>query len=281
MGIIENRDAQFMLLAGFIIAIGLVVTTVMLNNIIFQTNIAGEAGADPLKYEIVNLMQITRDEVKSAYRNVTSPGQNALLNFTNFSRQMQNFNGNLSKLYAMRGGGVNASWNVSNWENARYANFTENGSASGKINWTVMESVKNISVFELRNVSGKASDIDDFTINITNQTTGAFLWSMELENGDTDIRIKNPTWSQTFNITNYSYINLLNPSYKFNISVGSNYKISFYDTKNRVYGRYRILGNTTYGRDFIRARDYVLNANVTFYTSRLRADITIPVSIPW
>lgn len=36
MGIIKNEDAQFMLLAGFIIAIGLVVTTVMLNNIIFE-----------------------------------------------------------------------------------------------------------------------------------------------------------------------------------------------------------------------------------------------------
>ncbi|HEX7627605.1 MAG TPA: hypothetical protein VF354_01615, partial [Candidatus Methanoperedens sp.] len=98
MGIIENERAQFMLLAGFIIAIGLVITTVLLNNIIFESNMAGEAGGDSIKYDIVNLMRISGDEIKSAYRNVTAPGQNASLRYINFTNQMQNFNGNLSQI---------------------------------------------------------------------------------------------------------------------------------------------------------------------------------------
>jgi hypothetical protein len=63
MGMIKNESAQFMLLAGFIISIGLVITTVMLNNIIFESNMAGEAGGDPIKYDIVNLMRIDRKSV--------------------------------------------------------------------------------------------------------------------------------------------------------------------------------------------------------------------------
>ena len=44
MRLIENRDAQFMLLGGFIIAIGLVITTVILNSVIFEGNMAIGAG---------------------------------------------------------------------------------------------------------------------------------------------------------------------------------------------------------------------------------------------
>ena len=146
MGIIENERAQFMLLAGFIIAIGLVITTVMLNNIIFESNMAGEAGGDPIKYDLVNLMRISGDEIKSAYRNVTAPGQNPALKVSNFTKQMQNFNGNLSLIYALHGECVNLSWDISNWNSTRYANFTENGTANGAANWTVIENVSSSNI---------------------------------------------------------------------------------------------------------------------------------------
>ncbi len=104
MDIIENRDAQFLLLAGFIIAVGLVITTMLLNSIAFEGNMAGEAGSDPVKYDIANLMQVTADEMRSANRSANGSSQN-------FTEQMQNFNGNLSKMYALHGEGVN----ISNW----------------------------------------------------------------------------------------------------------------------------------------------------------------------
>lgn len=244
MGIIENRDAQFMLLAGFIVAIGLVITTVMLSNIIFESNMAGEAGSDPLKYDIVNLMAISADEMRSAYRNVTAPGQNTTLKFINFTNQMRNFNGNLSKIYALHGEGVNVSWDVSNWNNIRYANFTENGTANGATNWTVIESVKNSTI----------------TVNLTNP--GTFKINVSNVSG------------------NYWLINL---SGNFNASITNvtpPYSIIFINGASSS-GNYSITGNTTYGRNFTRARDYVLNATVEFYTSRMRASITIPISVPW
>lgn len=232
MGIIDNRDAQFMLLAGFIIAIGLVITTVMLNDIIFEGNMASEAGTEPLKYDTVNLMQITRDEVRSAYRSAT-----------NFNKQMQNFNGNISKIYALHGEGVNVSWDINNWENGRYANFTENGTASGATNWTLIENVKNSTI------KVNVTNPGIFRINVSNQTS---FWLIT------------PSSSFSASITN------ITPPYSIIFINGAS-----------TYGNYSITGNTTYGRNFIRARDYFLDATVTLSTSRVRANITIPISVPW
>ncbi len=253
MGIIKNDDAQFMLLAGFIIGIGLVITTIMLNNIIFESNMAGEAGGDPIKYDIVNLMRISGDEMKSAYRNVTAPGQDANLKFINFTSQMQNFSGNLSKIYALHGEGVNVGWNISNWNNNNYANFTDNGTANGAANWTVMENVKNSTI----------------TVNISwIDTTSPFR-----------INISSATkyWYINFTYTG-TPTTITNDQIKNNIT--SAYSIAFINGSS-ASGNYSIAGNTTYGRNFTRARDYILNATVTLSTSKMRTNITIPVSVPW
>jgi hypothetical protein len=245
MRIIKNEDAQFMLLAGFIIAIGLVITTVMLNNIIFESNMAGEAGADPLKYDVVNLMQISADEMKSAYRNATNAsGVGKAGMIASFTNQTQDFGANLSKIYALRGEGVNAKWDVNNWNNGIYPNFTDTGTASGAANWTVIENVKdsNITV-NLTYISGA------FNITLINSTTS---WI-------------NLTTTGTFNFKN--------------ATTNDPYSIVFKNGAN-ASGSFRITGNAS-GKYFIRARDYILNATVTLSTSRMRANITIPVPVPW
>ncbi len=242
MGIIENRDAQFMLLAGFIIAIGLVITAVMLNNIIFVGNMASGAGTDPAKYNIVNLMQITADEMKSAYRNAGGTEEN-------FSKQMQHFKGNLSKIYSLHGEAVNVSWNASNWDNNLYANFTEDGTTNGAPNWILIENVNNSNI----------------TVNIT-VTTGTF-----------SINITNTThhWQIDF----IDPVNQIINNSQIMANITSPYTISFINGTN-ASGNYSIAGNTTYGRNFIHARDYILYATITFSTSRMHANITIPVSVP-
>jgi hypothetical protein len=243
MKLIENRDAQFMLLGGFIIAIGLVITTVMLNNIIFQGNMAGEAGADPLRYDIVNIMQITGDEMKSAYRNATELGGNAQSNFNN---QTQNFSANLSTIYALHGEGINVSWDVSNW-NGNYANFTNNGTLGGAADWTLIQNVST------SNITVHATQLGTFHINITNTTTN---WTVPLVAGN-------------------NYINNTNIA----DHITPPYSIIFINGANAA-GNYSISG-TASGRAFIRARDYILYATVKLSASRMRADITIPVSVPW
>ncbi|VVB55437.1 Uncharacterised protein [uncultured archaeon] len=252
MGIIENERAQFMLLAGFIIAIGLVITTVLLNNIIFESNMAGEAGGDSIKYDVVNLMRISGDEIKSAYRNVTAPGQNASLKITNFTNQMQNFSGNLSQIYALHGEVVNLSLDISNWNSKRYANFTDNGTANGATNWTLIENVNDSTI--IINVSSINSSIN-FTVNISNATT---------------------YWPIKFTTTGIRTIS--NTQIEQNIT--SAYSISFINGST-TSGNYTITGNTIYGKDFIRSRDYILNATIILSTSNMHSNITIPVSVPW
>lgn len=250
MEIIENREAQFMLLAGFIIGIGLVIITVLFNNIIFQTNIAGSTGADPLKYDIANMMQITSDEMKSAYRNATLRGGDKINNFT---MQMQNFNSNLSKIYALRAGGVNMGIDVRNWNDSRYANFTDNGTASGASTWVVIENVQNFTMY-FNLTSG-----NNFRVNFTNTTNNYKEYNYSAPYGPgtlTDSMIKSS----------------LAPPYNY---------IRFRNLGAIAAGNYTITGNTTYGRNFTRARDYMLNATVTLTTKEIRANITIPISVPW
>lgn len=255
MGIIKNREAQFMLLAGFIIAIGLVIITVLFNNIIFQTNIAGSTGADPLKYDIANMMQITSDEMKSAYRNATLQSGNNTQKINNFTVQMQNFNSNLSKIYALRAGGVNMSIDVRNWNNSLYANYTDNGTANGASNWVVMENVQN------------------FTIILNIITSNTLNLSVRIANGTNASQFQDFSYSspQKGFINNSNITTIPNtPPFTIWFSGGIN-----------ATGNYTITGNTTYGRNFTRARDYMLNASVTLSTSEIRANITIPISVPW
>ncbi len=240
MKLIENHDGQFMLLAGFIIAIGLVITTIMLSNIIFEGNMAGEAGTDPAKYDIVNLMQVARDEMRSAYRNATEMGGNTQ---NNFSKEMKSFSANLSMTYAVHGEGINVSWDTSNWDSNSYSKFTDNGTASGATDWVLIENVKN-STLKLNVTSPGA-----FKINVSGQSN---YWLI----------IPSNSFSAT--ITNVT------PPYSIIFINGAS-----------TSGNYSIAGNTTYGRNFIRARDYIFNATVTLSTSTIRANITIPVSVPW
>ena len=275
MGFIDNRDAQFMLLAGFIIAVGLVITTVMINSIIFESNLAIDSVNDPSKTEIVNLMEITRDEVRSAYRNATNSSGVTVSNQTLFfNSQMQIFGANIPKIYAKYGEGVNVTYPVEGWNNTPYANFTKNGTSGGASNWTVVENVNNVTVFalELLNTNGV------FLINVTNSS--GRIWSMNISSSQINVINKTGGVSSYGSESNiYIYTN---STYEFNDSTsGETYSIHFVNADS-AWGRYKIQGqHATYNNQFTRERHYVLNATVALSTSRIRANITIPVTVPW
>jgi hypothetical protein len=252
MKLIANRDAQFMLLAALIIAIGLVVTTVMLNSIIFEGNMAVSAGADPTKSDIIGLMQIAIDETGAAYGNAMTLGGSTNPKISNFTTQTQNFRDNLTTIYALHGEGVNISWEVSNWRSGAMAYFTDNGSINGASNWIAVENVMNSTI----------------TVNISSPMTLPFNISITNASGKTMI-------------LNFSTLgNLTVNNSQINANITSAYKIQFLNGSN-ARGNYSITGNTTNGKNFYRARDYVLNSTITLYTSRVGANITIPIPVPW
>lgn len=275
MGLIEDNDAQFMLLAGFLIAIGLVITTVMLNSIIFEGNMAIGSITGDSKYEMVNLMQITTDEIRSAYRNSTEKDSNKTNSTRNFTRQVNNFSADLPKIYSMYGGGAKITYE--NWTNKGYANFTENGRPGGNNNWTVVEGVivKNLSVF-------------NFTINLTGSifkieaqnSAGSPVWSIEL-NTTNYYNVTNVTNSTSMLIPSDGVFNLTSPEYYFNASTSSSSPVSIHIIYGRnAFGTYKIQGLAN-NRNFTRERDYVLNTSVALSTSKVKATISMPVSVPW
>jgi len=134
---------------------------------------------------------------------------------------------------------VNVTWE--DWTYKGYANFSDNGTANGISNWTMIENV-NKSNITVTVTSGT------LYINITNST---------------------PEW-QT-NVTGATvYINTSNVS---------PYKIIFLNGAN-ASGNFTITGNAS-GKWFIRARDYIINTSITFTSNRVKAEFWIPVSVPW
>jgi len=280
MGLIEDHDAQFMLLAGFLIALGLVITTVMLNSIIFESNMAIESVTENSKYEMVNLMQITTDEIRSAYRNATEKDRTIPNTTRNFTMQVNNFSANLPKIYSMYGGGAKITYE--NWTNKGFANFTDNGRPDGKDNWTVVEGVKvnNVSVFNFTiNLTGTESI---FKIEARN-STGYPVWSIEFNR--TNSNVTNATYPANYTIdgfTSGNQVNLSESKYQFINSTSSSYpSVSIHIIYGRnAFGTYKIQGEAN-NRNFTRERHYVLNTSVAISTAKVKANISLPVSVPW
>lgn len=239
----EDESAQFMLLAGFIIGIGLVVITIMLNSIVFESNMAVGAGTDSTRSEIINLMQITKDETRRAYGNATMVSTIKSTQIQNFNNQTGSFRKNLSMIYAFHGEGINISWDVTDWNNTNKAFFTENGTSNGRTNWTVVENVIESNI----------------TINFSSP------------GGSFQIEIKNNSYSNWINLTANSTIRN---------SSASPYSIVFHNGSLNQ-GNYSITGKTFNGRNFTRGRDFVLHSTIVISTSRVRMNITIPVTVPW
>ena len=275
MDLIEDNDAQFMLLAGFLIAIGLVITTVMLNSIMFEGNMAIESVTENSKYEMINLMQITTDEIRSAYINATKKSgtvQNMTINFT---RQVNNFSAYLPIIYSMYGGGVQIRFE--NWTDKGYANFTDNGRPDGKDNWTVVEGVNAgyVRIFNISiNLIGPV-----FKIEVRN-STGSHVWSIEF-NDTNKYNVTNITNSTIGDYPYNTQINLTSETYYFSSIPSSSSPVSIHIIQgNNAFGTYKIEGETI-TRNFTRERHYVLNTSIALSTAKVKANISMPVSVPW
>ncbi len=271
---IEDNDAQFMLLAGFLIAIGLVITTVMLNSIMFEGNMAIESITENSKYEMVNLMQITTDEIRSAYRNATEKGGTVQNTTRNFTRQVNNFSANMPKIYSMYGGGAKITWE--NWTNKGYANFTENGRTGGNSNWTMIEGVNasSVTVFNASiNLTGLIFKIE------ARNSAGSPVWSIEFNNTN-KYNVTNITNSSIGGFSSGDLINLTLPEFYFKNSISSTTVSIHIIYGSNAFGKYKIQGLAN-NRNFTRERDYVLNTSVAISTAKVKANISMPVSVPW
>jgi hypothetical protein len=106
--VIKNEDGQLMLLTVFMILIGVVGYTAILNSMIFSANLQS-AGLEESKQEIRDFRLITEAEImKAAYYSNTSvsdpANQTQVIEY--FNNYMKSFNETISKIYSARGASV-------------------------------------------------------------------------------------------------------------------------------------------------------------------------------
>jgi len=260
-----------LLVAGFTLAVALVITTVMLNDILFEANTAREPTSDPALYDLANLIQLTITETQQAYQNNTNTP----------SMNLNSISSDLSKYFAYNGEGVKIKWNVS-----KVASLTESGLPGGG-EWTVVENVENVTslIFKV-SIPGNESaarfsmeikeapwtiivEADGATVtNVTNGTGKEVCGNNTIDCG---VNASSPFKIDVLNLSNLQFFE--------NVAGKGPYSITFSSTGN-VTGWYRIEGNYTSGRRFQRSRGYVVNTTIAFSTSSLRFNATIPVPVP-
>lgn len=101
-----NDNGQLILISGFLIAIGLVVITIMLNNVIFAGNIAYVGTMDTPGNDLLYLQDLTNKECNSAYVDANRSG---VFDNNVYSRYMNNYSNAITKLYAYKGSSVRIS----------------------------------------------------------------------------------------------------------------------------------------------------------------------------
>jgi hypothetical protein len=190
----SNDSGQMLLLAAFTIGFMVVVSTVMLNNIIYASNIASESNNDISYFEVSNIARMTDEATKAAYYNATTGSS---FNHTVFSRYLENYSHEVTILYAYKG--VSFSFTNSTLQDAY---FTKNGLSSGQENWTIIDNVNATDNFtmNLTNTSNLGNISEPFEVHALNQS-GSSIWFMKIyeeENNNSTIKANVP--NQTYDI---------------------------------------------------------------------------------
>jgi hypothetical protein len=266
-----NESAQMILIAGFAIGIGIVVLTVMLNNIIYASNTASEANIETNVFDFSNTVRVTTQAYEKAYCNGSI--NNAYI--SNYSQQM-------AKSYALSG----FIYTLDN-DPLQEPYLTENGLSSGNPEWVVVDRINQTDYFELMiNTSSLGNESSCFAIEAFNQS--GMFWSIKIFNssGAFYANITNSTdILRTENIGGGSpSLDIYNNTpfdFHFNtLTAGEQYRIR-YVNGNQASGTFAISGNLTNGQPFEIRRYHVLNTTMSLNKNgHLEMNVTIPVTLP-
>ncbi len=266
-----NDSGQMLLLAAFTIGFMVVVSTVMLNNIIYASNMAAESNNDISYFEVSNIVRMTDEATKAAYYNATTGSS---FNHTVFSHYLENYSHEVTILYAYQG--VSFSFTNSTLQDAY---FTKNGLSSGQEEWTVINDVNNVDNFtmEITNTSNLGNVSEPFEVHALNQS-GSSIWFMKIY--DDGSNIKANVSNQTYNI-DPSFIDIKgNITYQFdNNTAGETYSLKYFNSSNLI-GLYSLSGELTTGDSFRCDRYKVINATTDISTSKNKINVTFPITVP-
>ncbi|TFH44434.1 MAG: hypothetical protein E4G94_03855 [ANME-2 cluster archaeon] len=275
-----DDSAQLILIAGFAIGLGIVVTTIMLNNIIYASNMASESTINTNNFDISNAVQMTSEAYKGAYTEATR-GQP--FNGAVFNHYIINYTDKASRMYALSG----VSFTLVN--GTFYdAYFTENGQYDGNSDWVVMNNISVTDYFlMIPNSSSLGNEEDAFEVQAINQSDVS-IWSLKLYNdsGNIGFNVTNLTGSisgtagYSLNITG----NLIDVGTDFNFffdtdTAGETYKLDFVDGSNAI-GFFSVSGSLTDSQQFTRIRYKMTNASISMASSDSQINLSLPMCVP-
>ncbi|TQD28249.1 hypothetical protein [Methanolobus vulcani] len=278
-----DEHGQMILIAGFIIGIGIVVLTVMLNNIIYASNTASESSIETNVFDYSNVVDTTIEAYEKAYANSGQP-----YNDTAFNAYMADYSERMVKSYSLSGFIFTLDTGP-----MQDAYFTENGLADGNDDWIVIERVNNTDSFLLdklnKSILGNKSN--KFVIEVNNQS--GTIWSASVFNSNGTIALNvsnqstiigNYTSSNStgfINITGNQIDGLPVTPFCFPDNVtGQKYSITFING-SQAMGTFCLKGNLTNGDPFYIERVEVVNSTIKLNKNdHLEINVTIPIILP-
>ncbi len=278
---ISDDNAQLLLVAGFAVGVGIIVLTIMLNNVIYASNVASEASIDTSRYDIANAAQMTTEAYEDAYRYATTNGS---FNNTKFETYLGSYSELAAKNFAMSGFTFKFKNNSLN-----DAYFTQNGLSDGRDDWTIIKNINTTDNFvvEIPDVSSLGDSSDSLMISVTNSS--GLLWSLEIYNSSGTINITVSDHSSVIGTyTTSSHINVTGDridfatpaTFNFNsLTDGGDYSINIRNGSSAV-GYCRFAGDQTSGDPYVFARYWVANPGIEMTSSEMRIVRRMPVSLP-
>jgi hypothetical protein len=283
-----DDSAQLLLIAGFAVGVGIVVITIMLNNVIYASNIASESSIDTSRYDMANAVQMTTEACEDAYQYSITNGSHSSIDNDAFEQYMENYTDKVSQNFGIAG----LTFSCQNY-NTSTAYFTHSGLADGEDDWTVVENINTTDslALSINDTSLLGNESNKVMIKATS-TSGTMLWSMEFYNsssGKINITVSNQSSTienfqgdREINITDNRIDNGASGSSDFHFSdltLGQEYSISIINGSQAV-GTYSISGNLSTGQTFIQARYWVVNPTITLSSREMAINRTVPISLP-
>ncbi|WMW26213.1 hypothetical protein RE474_05740 [Methanolobus sediminis] len=274
-----DEHGQMILIAGFIIGIGIVVLTVMLNNIIYASNTASESSIETNVFDYSNVVDTTIEAYEKAYANNNT-----------FDAYMDSYSEQMVKSYSLSGFIFTLDTGA-----LQDAYFTENGLDDGNDDWIVIERVNYTDLFLLGslNASALGNESNKFVIEVNNQS-GNTIWSASIfnsSNGNINLTVYDGSYILNSENSSFSEINITNNKidedetnlfdFHFNNQTANQtYSIKFING-SKVMGTFLIEGDLVNGNSFYIERVEVVNSNIKLNKNgHLEINATIPITLP-
>lgn len=284
-----DERAQVLLIGGFIVAFGLVVLTIMFNNIIYASNVASEAGVETSKPDIVNARKDLAREAWYAANQSKEAGQ---YNTTYIREYVSEYGNAARRHYATRGQSYSTS--VSSVSSAPY--YTREATMGGTQNWTIVSDVDDVNTFDIRfnrsslvSATSATDAVDNGAFTITVYNDSGRMWWMVAWAHDSYINVyawnsTGSTWSNSSldesDVIDVLELGLEESADNYSIRFNNGSKATAPSSRPAGTHGYTISGEHVDGSEFSVTRDIRVDVTLHLGGGRVSYNASVAVGVP-